>query len=379
MNWPRRWLGLGPGPGERKHAMAARPWAVAAGGGGEPPASYEGQVRAAMRNPVALRAIRLVAEGLASVTVEAAGEAGHPALELVTPELLEGIATNLLLAGNAFVETGMDLGGRPAALWLLRPERMRPETDANGWPVGWAYQVGGKVQRLAAEGDAGAPGVLHLKAVNPLDDHLGLGALEAASEPVALLQAAGRWNRSLIANAARPSGALVLEGDDGPLSPEQFSRLAAEIEAGFQGASNAGRPMLLEGGLKWQALSLTPAEMDFQKAREAAAREVALAFGVPPMLLGLPGDSTHANYAEANVALWRLTILPLLGRVLGGLSRHLSLWWPGLKLEADLDLVPALWADRERLWRHVGDAAFLSDDEKREMLGWAPRTGGQGV
>ena len=160
-------------------------------------------------------------------------------------------------------------------------------------------------------------------------------------------------------------------------SPERLL-LRDEIEAGFQGARNAGRPMLLEGGLKWQPLALTPAEMDFQKAREAAARDVALAFGVPPMLLGLPGDSTHANYAEANVALWRLTILPLLNRILDGVSRHLSAWWPGLVLEPDLDLVPALWADRERLWRHIGAAGFLDDDEKREMLGWAPRAGGSG-
>ena len=150
MSWPRRLLGLA----ERKSFAHARPWARATGCGAEPPASYEGQVRAAMRNPVALRAVRLVAEGLQSVTLEA-GEAGHPALELVTPSLLEGIATHLLLAGNAFVETGLDIGGRPAALWLLRPERMRLETDANGWPVSWAYQVGGKVQRLAAEGDYG--------------------------------------------------------------------------------------------------------------------------------------------------------------------------------------------------------------------------------
>ncbi|MFN3593044.1 MAG: phage portal protein, partial [Thermaurantiacus sp.] len=84
-------------------------------------------------------------------------------------------------------------------------------------------------------------------------------------------------------------------------------------------------------------------------------------------------DSTHANYAEANVALWRLTILPLLARILDGVSAHLSLWWPGLKLAPDLDLVPALWADRERLWRHVGEATFLSDAEKREMLGWGAR------
>ncbi len=371
MSWAARFL---PRP-ERKALGQGRSWALSQPAGSEPPASYEGQVRAAWRNPVALRAVRIVAEGLSSVTLLADGGT-HVAQRLLSPALLEALATHLLMHGNAFVETGLDLGGLPAELWALRPERMRLETDANGWPLSWVHQVGGRVQRHAAQGDRQAPGLLHLKAFDPLDDHLGAGCVEAASEAIALLQAAGRWNRSLVANAARPSGALVLDPEEGPLSPEQFGRLRDEIEAGFQGSQNAGRPMLLEGGLKWQPLALTPAEMDFQRAREAAAREVALAFGVPPMLLGLPGDSTHANYAEANVALWRITILPLLNRILDGVSRHLSLWWPGLRLEPDLDLVPALWADRERLWRHVGDATFLSDDEKREMLGWAPRSKG---
>ncbi|MGL6044503.1 MAG: phage portal protein [Sandaracinobacteroides sp.] len=371
MTWATRLFGLP----ERKALGSARPWLRGESALAEPPAGYEGQVRAAWRNPVALRAVRLVAEGLSSVRLHAAGQS-HPALELLPPALMEALATHLVLHGNAFLETGLDLGGRPAALWVLRPERMQLETDTNGWPASWLYQVGGKVQRMAAQGDATAPAVLHLKAFDPLDDHLGAGAAAAAAEAVALLQAAGRWNRSLIANAARPSGALVLDGDEGPLSAEQFGRLRDEIETGFQGAQNAGRPMLLEGGLRWQPLALTPAEMDFQKAREAAARDVALAFGVPPMLLGLPGDSTHANYAEANVALWRLTILPLLNRILDGVSRHLGTWWPELRLEPDLDLVPALWADRERLWRHVGEAGFLSDDEKREMLGWSARTNG---
>ena len=86
----------------------------------------------------------------------------------------------------------------------------------------------------------------------------------------------------------------------------------------FAGTANAGRPLLLEGGLKWQAMSLTPADMDFAGMKAAAAREIALAFGVPPMLLGLPGDSTYANYREANRALWRLTVLPLADKLLGG-------------------------------------------------------------
>src|SRR5690606_23645469 len=150
---------------------------------------------------------------------------------------------------------------------------------------------------------------------------------------------------------ARPSGALVYEpGDDAALSAEQYERLKAEMESLFQGSANAGRPLLLEGGLKWQATSLSPADMDFVALKAAAAREIALAFGVPPMLLGLPGDNTYANYREANRALWRLTVLPMATRILGGLGEGLAAWWPGLTLAVDLDQVSALHEEREALW-----------------------------
>jgi HK97 family phage portal protein len=129
--------------------------------------------------------------------------------------------------------------------------------------------------------------------------------------------------------------------------------------------------MLLEGGLKWQAMSLTPADMDFVGLKAAAAREIALAFGVPPMLLGLPGDSTYANYSEANRALWRLTIVPLADKILAAIGQGLRAWWPELGLRLDLDGVPALAADRERLWAQLARADFLSGDEKRAMLGIA--------
>src|SRR3546814_11244339 len=105
------------------------------------------------------------------------------------------------------------------------------------------------------------------------------------------LNAATVWNKALLDNAARPSGALVYDpGEAGAaLSGEQFDRLKAEMEAAFQGAGNAGRPMLLEGGLKWQAMSMTPADMDFVGLKAAAARAIALAFGVRALLLGTPG------------------------------------------------------------------------------------------
>src|SRR3546814_13362682 len=75
--------------------------------------------------------------------------------------------------------------------------------------------------------------------------------------------------------------------------------------------------------------------MDFRELKQSAAREIAMAFGVPPMLLGLPGDATYANYREANRALWRLTVLPLCAKILGALAQGLSGWFGAAELRVD--------------------------------------------
>lgn len=342
---------------------------------GEWPRSYEAQVRDAyLANPVAQRAIRLVSEGVGSAPLTGS----DPALVALVAArsggqgLVETVAAQLLLHGNAYVQLLSDSEGRVAELFALRPERVTVEPDAGGWPVAYRYRVGEHVVRLAAEDEAGRPAVVHIRAFNPVDDHYGLGCLGAAAGAVAIHNAATRWNKALLDNAARPSGALVFDAGDGSaMSPDQFARLRTEMETGFAGAANAGRPMLLEGGLKWQAMSLTPADMDFVSLKAAAAREIALAFGVPPMLLGLPGDNSYANYREANRALWRLAILPLAEKILGGISQGLNGWFPDAALRVDLDRVTALAEDRERLWRQVSAADFLTPEEKRAMVGLA--------
>lgn len=273
---------------------------------GDWPHDYDRQLRDAyLANPIAQRAVRIVAEAAAAIPLYAEGEPSGAAVKLVTRgDLMETVAAQLSLHGNAFLQIAADADGRPGGLYPLRPERVTIETDARGWPAAYLYRAGETATRLPAHDADGRPALIHLRALNPGDDHYGVGALGAAAGAVAIHNAATRWNKALLDNAARPSGALVYEtGDGATLAPDQYERLKREMEAGFAGAANAGRPMLLEGGLKWQAMSLSPADMDFVGLKSAAAREIALAFGVPPMLLGLPGDNTYANYSEANRAL----------------------------------------------------------------------------
>jgi hypothetical protein len=200
-----------------------------------------------------------------------------------------------------------------------------------------------------------------------------MSPIEAAAKAIDIHNAAGAWNKALLDNAARPSGALVYAAASGNLTGEQFARLRRELEEGFQGARNAGRPLLLEGGLDWKPLSLSPKDMDFVEAKHAAAREIALALGVPPMLLGIPGDNTYSNYQEAQRAFWRGTVLPLVARMTKAFSGWLSPAYGGrVALKADLDQVEGLSAEREALWARLNAATFLTVNEKRAAVGYTP-------
>ena len=349
------------------------PWYFSDAAGGRAPFEYTGAVRRAyLDNPVAQRAVRLVAEGIAGAPLVP----GDPLLvKLVKAtsagqSLLETLASYLLLHGNGYIQIMKDALGRPIELFALRPERVSIIAGNDGWPAAYAYRVGEQNLTIPLFDADGLPNIIHIRHFHPADDHYGAGCLAAADQAIATHNAAANWNRSLLENAARPSGALVYDsGDAAVLTADQFDRLKEELARAFAGEGNAGRPMLLEGGLKWQSMSMTPADMDFATLKAAAARDVALAFGVPPMLLGLPGDSTYSNYREANRALWRLTLLPLAAKVLAAIGEGLASWFPDASLAIDLDRVPALAEDRERLWAQISGADFLGDAEKRAMLG----------
>ena len=349
--------------------------------GGEPESGfargYEAMFEEVFRtNPVGQRAVRLIAGAVGGLELYGDDEGSEAAVALAgAGGLLEGLAAALLLHGNAYARLANGADGGPGELFALRPERVSIATDSDGWPATYCYRAGLRVERIAARDALGRCQVAHLKALNPGDDHYGAGCLDAAIAAASIHNRASKWNKALLDNAARPSGAMVYApGDGSSLSGDQFDRLKEEISAQFAGSANAGRPLILEGGMSWQAMSLSPADMDFIALKEAAARDIALAFGVPPVLIGLPGDATYANAREAGRALYRQTVLPLANRLLGGIGEMLSDWLGPVKIRIDTDHLTELAEDRARLWEQVNAAGFLSRDEKRAQLGFAPDT-----
>ena len=348
--------------------------------------------RAFRRTPVVHRAVRLVAEAAASLplTLLRAG-AGARRASAARAARAGRIRAR---AGSAFCESALRApAGRPATpMSRRRASTARRASSMRCGPTGCASCPGRtagrrptstrsarETVRYADRRRGGWPPILHLTLFHPTDDHYGLSPMEAAAVALDIHNAAGAWNKALLDNAARPSGALVCGDGRRSLTEAQFDAAEARARRRTTRAHrNAGRPLLLEGGLDWQPLSLSPKDMDFVEAKAAAAREIALAFGVPPLLLGLPGDNTHANYAEANRAFYRQTVIPLVRRTARG-DRALALARlrrDGLSARARPRRHRGAGDERESLWRRVAAADFLSADEKREAVGYgrgAPR------
>jgi len=334
------------------------------------------------RNPIVYRCVRMISEAASMLPLrvcEARIDCDeHPVLDLLAKPnerqsrtaFLETLFSHLLVSGNAYV-TQIELDGTVQELHALEPGKVSPVLDGSGWPAAYDYQHGSSKTRYESGGKSE---ILHLALFNPVDQINGLPPLAAAHMALDIHNAASAWNKALLDNSARPSGALVYASSGGEnLSQDQFDRLKTELEEGYTGASRAGRPMVLEGGLDWKAMGYSPRDMDFLQAKNVAAREIALAFGVPPMLLGIPGDNTYSNYQEANRAFWTQTVLPLAEKTAQDLGGWLSGMFGGdLDLRVDTEGIPALASEREAHWNRVGTAEFLTANEKREAFGYPP-------
>jgi hypothetical protein len=234
----------------------------------------------------------------------------------------------------------------------------------------------------------GSSEVKHFKLYNPLDDFYGLSPLYAAATDVDQHNMSARHNVSLLQNGARPSGAIVFKPKDESgmtvqLSESQRQQLMSDLEARFTGSHNAGRQMLLEGDFDWKEMGLSPKDMDFLELKNMAARDIALCFGVPSQLVGVPDSATYSNMAEARLALYEDTIIPLLKRTESDLNEWLSpLFGENISVRYDIESIPAIAERRRQTYESVRagvDAGIMTRNEARERLGLEPIDGGDEI
>ena len=353
------------------------------------PRNYEQFAREAYgKNVVAYQSINKIADAISSVKLLVfRGEqelTAHPLISLLErPNPLQSGADYLtakvgylLIAGNGYEER-VKIGNEVRELYQLRPDRMKIIPSNNGVPSAYEYAVGGRKVRWDVDARTLDSDVRHMKMFNPTDDWYGLSPVEAGSYAIDQLNEAMAWLQALLQNSARPSGALVIK-DGGSLSDDNFNRLKTQIEEQYSGSRNAGRPMLLEGGLDWRQMGLSPTDMGIIEAKFSAARDVALAFGVPPLLLNIPGDNTYSNYKEARLAFWEDTVLPLMHAILNDWNNWLAAPY-GVTIRADIEDIPAIAEKRQQLWQMADASTDLTINERRAMKGYQPIVGGDVV
>ena len=281
-------------------------------------------------------------------------------------EFFESLYSYKLLSGNTYIQAILldkNIFKNPKELFILRPDRMTIIIDNNSSiPYAYKYKVNNNEKIFYVDKISGNAEILHIKNFNPINDWYGLSPIEAASYSIDQHNEASKWNQSMLQNGARPSGALIVKGngdDSAFLTDEQFTRLKKQLNEEFAGTENAGKPLLLEGGLEWMEMSL----------RNSCARDIALAFGVPSQLLGIPGDNTYSNLTEARLSMWEETIIPMIDNVVDALNKWLvPMFDDNIGLYYDKDKITALYSRQENYWNKIANANFLNDDEKKKLL-----------
>lgn len=283
-------------------------------------------------------------------------------------KFIETVVSNLLISGNSYIYGAGpdDLKKPPLKLFTLRPDCVEIKEGQYLDEVEY-YKYYDEKRKMTIPPER----MLHLKLYNPLNNWYGMSPLISAALNVDHKNTGVQWNYQLIKNGARPQGALAT---DQTLSDAQYDTLRAMLEE-VSGSARVGKPLLLEGGLHWEELSINPKDLDWLSGIKMDIREIAIAFGVPPQLVGDNENMTYSNYQEARKALYQETAIPLMKWIRDELNVWLTPKYgdPKLYLDLNTDDIDVLQEDREKAWERVGkavDRGILDRNEARDALGY---------
>lgn len=368
--------------------------------------TYDSSPNNYLDNVVVHRCVNLIAQSASHVPwkVYVKNTAGlkhmpnHPAAKILKKpnpecagaEFFATLISNILLHGNGYVSVNVagtgkqspnarsidKYRGKITGMNIINPSNIEIVFKGS-IPIAYKMNLGGSTRIFAIDRLTRQSQILQIKTYNPNNSHVGMSSLQPASKAVFLYKKTLEWNMALLKNSARPSGALIFQDGNGFLSEEQFERLKEQFYDNFSGSSNSGKPLILEGGLRWQETNNAERLEKFLELKDSIARDIAIAFNIPPQLLGISGDNTYSNMQEARLALWEENIIPLLDHLSDAFSGWLSHWYDeDLVVDFDRDSISALTEKRENLWGKIASANFMTINEKRAMVGLGPIEGG---
>ena len=349
-------------------------------------------------NAIVHRSVKLIADSTSAVKLRLYDDdvevINHEVLSLLDrpnpsqsgSEYFQSLISYLMISGNTYMLKDTVGDTPPRELYILRPDRIKIKSKKTMIPESYCYEVDGRVvEEYPVDQNTGLSQVKHIKLWNPLDDFYGCSPILASAYNIDQHNLAGLHNVALLKNGCTPSGMLKFEPKDetgmsATLTDDQRARLLEDLEMRFQGTSNSGRPMLLEGNFEYKQLGLNPKDMDFLELLNLSAREIALCFGVPAQLIGIPEANTYSNMETAKLALYEDTIIPLLRRIESDLNEFLMPLYDGnLRLQYDLESIPAMAEKTKQVYTNVSTAVsqgIMTRNEARNKLGLDQVEGG---
>ena len=218
-------------------------------------------------------------------------------------EFREMMMGHVLLRGNAYAYKNVDRAGTVVELIPLNPTRVEAKHGQNGVVYEFRDKTGQKTTFPAEF-------IFHLKGYAS-DGLTGVSPIAEAREAVGLAVAAEEFGARSFANDAQPAG--VLE-HPAKLGEEALSNLRDSIKANHAGVQNARKYMILEEGMKWTKIGMTPNDTQFIETRKFQIEEIARIFRVPPHLIGHLERATFSNIEHQGLEFVTHTILPWLRR-----------------------------------------------------------------
>lgn len=341
----------------------------------------------------AQKAIAKIAENLAGLPLRVVSRDdkpldGHPLADLFanvndeeTPlDLWSAYVVHMMLGGETFYQIVPDGRGRPAEIWLRRPDQTSVYPDASrlAYPTALAYLV---EPELGDPLTIDAPWMVHDKFYNPLNNWRGLAPIQAVREGIVIDLFAQAWSKKFFRNSTRPDFAIIAPQG---ITQSERNRYEAQFLMEHQGVDKAHLPVILEEGVTdIKTFSFPPKDLEWLQQREFSRDEVGAIFGVPDEIMGY-GKDTYENFQTALEVFWTLTMLPLIRRRDAVLTHHFSRYnlglRPGERFDTDLSDVGVLQEDllpKAELARKFWEMGVpLNRIDEQLKLGIGPVPGG---